>query len=77
MSSDNGNARVLGLSFAVLISCLGATAVFGQNSEAQRSELEEAERQREIARIFAANARQIATYDLSGRELGTLGDPAF
>ncbi len=77
MSNKNQITRFVWLSLAAVISCWSSMTAFGQNGDEERAALEEAERQRGIARTFAANARQIAAFDISGRELGTIGDPAI
>lgn len=77
MNNESGVARFLRLSIFAVVSCLSAGSASAQPSEEERAALEEAERQRAIARAFAANARQISAYDISGRELGTIGEPAI
>lgn len=77
MTLVTGAARCARLSILAVLSWACANTVWGQTSEEQRAALEEAQRQRNIARTFAANARQIVAYDISGRALGTIGEPAI
>jgi Tol biopolymer transport system component len=52
----------------------GLASAFAQTTEEQRSALQEAERQRAIARTIAENQRQLTLYDSRGRELGEIGE---
>jgi Tol biopolymer transport system component len=76
MNHANGTARLVRLSIFAAVSCWSASVALGQGEE-ERAASEEAQRQRDNARTFAANARRIVAYDLDGRELGTIGDPAI
>jgi Tol biopolymer transport system component len=77
MNNQNVIARFVRLSIYIAISYCSVSTALAQSSEDERAALEEAERQRGIARTFAANARQIEAYDLDGRRLGTIGEPAI
>ena len=75
MHTKRRSARVLRESLLAIAACAAAGSAFAQTSEEERAAREEAERQINIARTFAANARQIVAYDREGREIGTIGKP--
>jgi len=58
-----------------LIASLSASGVIAQGSDAERNALEEAERQRNIARTRALNLRQLTAYDNRGKVLAEIADP--
>ena len=74
MNTEFRVVRLIQLSILAAAAGLSAMAASAQNSERERADLEEAERQRDIARTFAANARQVMAFDMSGQSLGTIGE---
>ena len=51
-----------------------AASALAQTTEEERNALQEAERQRAIARTIAENQRQLTLYDSRGRELSEIGE---
>jgi Tol biopolymer transport system component len=72
--SHKNNASILS-AFLLAIASLAGGAAIAQVSEEERAATEEAQRQINIARTFAANARQLTAYSIDGRELGKIGEP--
>ena len=70
----NKNASIFRVSL-LAVACLAGGTTIAQVSEEERAATEEAQRQIQIARAFAANARQLTAYDIDGRELGKIGEP--
>lgn len=66
---------LLRIGMIMLLTSLGGMSVTAQVSDAERNALEEAERQRNIARTRALNLRQLTAYDNRGEELAEIGDP--
>jgi Tol biopolymer transport system component len=72
--SHKNNASIFRASLLAIAS-LASGAAIAQVSEEERAATEEAQRQINIARTFAANARQLTAYSIDGRELGKIGEP--
>ena len=75
MNSHNRIARLGRFSLLTALSGLSALTALAQTSDQERSALEEEERQRNIARTFAANARQVVGFDIDGTSRGRIGEP--
>lgn len=71
------NRRAIEFMCLAVAACAGMTAAIAQTSEEERSALQEARRQRNIARTIAQNQRQLTAFDSRGRELREIGEPGL
>lgn len=74
MNIDNRSLSIVSLLLLAAAVCSWSASTLAQTSEEERNALEEAQRQRNIARTIAQNQRQLTAFDSRGRELREIGE---